>query len=97
MSELELTRYRIDPSRSEELTRLWPLAVEAIRRRCPGLLEANLVRLDEHTFLDAWRWESREAALAAAAVAPSIPEAATMFALITEPPIMEHGTVLRYA
>lgn len=74
-----------------------PVAVQAIRTRCPGLVEANLIQLDEATFLDAWRWESRDAALAAAETAPSIPEAAAMFALIVEPPTMEHGALLRRA
>lgn len=97
MNALEITRYRIDPDRIDEFAGLWPPAVEAIRASCPGLIEARLVRLDVDTFLDAWLWTSRDAAEAAAAAAPGIPEAAAMFSLIVEAPTMEHGVVLRQA
>ncbi len=97
MTAFELTRYRIDPTQVKELIRLWPIAVETIRARCPGLVEAVLVQLGDATFMDVWRWESHVAALAAAATAPSIPEAAAMFALIVEPPAMEHGALIHWA
>jgi heme-degrading monooxygenase HmoA len=94
MPTFEFARYHIDPTNAEELGRRWRAAVAAIRERFPGLNEATLARLDERTYMDVWRWETREAALAAADGAASVPEAAAMFALITEPPTMEHGEIL---
>lgn len=97
MSTFELARYRIDPTKAAELTRRWHAVVAGIRGRFPGLIEANLTRLDEATFLDIWRWETREAALAAAEGAHTVPEAAAMFALIVGPPTMEHADIVERA
>lgn len=94
MATFELARYRIDPADADELTRRWRSAVAAIRARFPGLLEANLARLDDDTFVDVWRWESRETAVAAAQQAPDVPEAAALFSLIVGPPTMEHGEIV---
>lgn len=97
MATMELARYRIDPSRAQELEARWQPAVTAIRDRFPGLIAARLIRLDESTFVDAWEWETLEAALTAAEGALSVPEAAALFELIVEPPTMEHGEILRHA
>jgi heme-degrading monooxygenase HmoA len=97
MTTVELARYRIDPVDVEELLARWQRAVAAIRDRFPGLLTAQLARLDEATFVDVWQWETRDAALAAAAGAPGVAEAAALFELIVEPPTMEHGEVVQRA
>jgi hypothetical protein len=65
--------------------------------RFPGLIEANLTRIDDATWMDVWRWETHEAAVAAARGAPEVPEAAAMFSLITEPLSMEHGDIIEQA
>lgn len=91
----EFARYKIDPAQADELVVRWRQAVDAIRARFPGLAEANLTRIDEATFMDVWRWETREAAVAAAEGAPHVPEAAAMFSLIVEPPVMEHGELIQ--
>lgn len=95
MMTMELARYRIDPTTTDELQTRWTTAVAAIRARFPGLVTAQLARLDEDTFVDMWQWESREAALAAADGAPGVPEAAALFELIVEPPTMEHGEIVQ--
>ena len=97
MPTFELARYRVDPQNTEELTRRWEAAVDAIRATFPGLVGANLARLDEQTWIDVWRWESAEAAQAAAQGAPSVPEAAAMFSLIAEPLAMDHAEIVREA
>lgn len=94
MHVLELARYHVDASKAEQLRSHWPAAVAAVRARFPGLVEADLARLDERTWLDVWRWESLEAAEAAAKGAASLPEAAAMFALIEEVVAMEHAQVV---
>lgn len=97
MATMELARYRIDPATVDELQQRWQAAVAAIRARFPGLVSANLTRLDDATFMDVWHWESRDAALAAADGAPAVPEAAALFSLIAEPPTMEHGEIIQHA
>lgn len=94
MDVLELARYHVEASKAEQLRSLWPAAVAAVRARFPGLIDANLARLDERTWMDVWRWESRAAAKAAAEGAMSVPEAAAMFALIDEIVAMEHAEVV---
>ena len=95
MATMELARYRIDPATVGELQDRWQAAVRAIRAKFPGLLTAQLTQLGDDTFVDVWQWETREAALAAADGAPGIPEAAALFALIVEPPTMEHGEIVK--
>ena len=97
MSAFELARYRVDPARADELQERWPAAVAAIRERVPGLVRANLTRLDDSTWVDVWEWESMDAATRAAAEAPSISEAAAMFAVIAEPLAMEHVEIVERA
>ncbi len=97
MAAFELARYRVEPGNTDELLRRWEAAVEAVRRSYPGLVDANLARLDEQTWIDVWRWESTEAARAAAQGASSVPEAAAMFSLIAEPLTMDHAEILKEA
>ena len=97
MAAFELARYRVAPENADELVQRWEAAVGAIGRSFPGLVDANLARLDEQTWIDVWRWESAEAARAAAEGAPSVPEAAAMFSLIAEPLAMDHAEIVREA
>src|SRR5687767_772515 len=96
MEAFELARFRVDPSKVDRLRSAWRHAVDAIRARFPGLLEANLARLDERTWLDVWRWESAEAARAAAKGAHEVPGAAAYFELIDEFVAMEHADIERH-
>ncbi len=52
-----------------------PALEAAARERLPGLLDIRLVRLDDGTYLDVLRWESRAAADAAIARYAEVPEA----------------------
>jgi heme-degrading monooxygenase HmoA len=97
MATFEFARFKIDPTQADQLVERWRAAVAAIRTRFPGLIEANLARIDDTTFVDVWRWETHEAAMAAAQGAPDTPEAASMFSLIAEPPLMEHGDIIEQA
>ena len=63
-----------DGAEEEMLSRR--LALEAgVRQKLPGLLDIRLVRLDDGTYLDVLRWESREAADAAIELFAEVPEA----------------------
>jgi heme-degrading monooxygenase HmoA len=51
-------------------------ALEAgVREKLPGLLDIQLLRLEDGTYMDLLRWESREAADAAIKRFASVPEA----------------------
>ena len=49
----------------------------------PGLVEARLIRLEDGTFVDAWRWDSAEQMQAALESAP-FPEAGSAWSLTRE-------------
>jgi hypothetical protein len=55
--------------------------IDAVRRAYPGLIQAQLARVDDETWVDAWRWESRGNAEAAIANVPNIREAGAAFSL----------------
>ncbi|MGC0422748.1 hypothetical protein [Embleya sp. AB8] len=57
--------------------------LSVVRATCPGLGETRLTRLADGTWVDMWVWASRDAALAAFAVADTIPEVRAAFALTT--------------
>ena len=94
MGAFELARYRVEKGSEDELLARWPAAVEAIRSRFPGLVQARLGSLGEGVWVDVWEWESVEAARRAAEGAPSVPEAAAMFEVIAEPLAMEHADIV---
>ena len=81
MAVLRLTHFKTDPADTEELLVRRAALVAAVRKACPGLLHAQLVKVDDETWIDAWRWDSRASAEAALAQAPNLPEAAAAFAL----------------
>jgi hypothetical protein len=58
--------------------------ISAIRTSHPGLAEARLIRLEDGTFIDAWRWDSAEQMQAALAAAPTFPEVAAAMSLTRE-------------
>ena len=80
---LRFDRFKADPTNAEELLARRNTLVAAVREAVPGLIEARLVRIDDETWIDMWRWDSRTNAQAAAARARAgnIPEAAAAFAL----------------
>jgi hypothetical protein len=65
----------------------------AVRNAFSGLTEARLIRVDDETWLDTWRWASLEDLRAGLAGAPSLPEAAAAFAL-TRDATAEQGDVV---
>lgn len=87
----ELVRSRIRTGAEDEMLRLRPQMIAAVRERYPELINARLVRLDDGSWLDLVEWSSREAAERAAASMPEIPEAAAMADLIDEIVSFEHG------
>ena len=87
----EVVRSRIRPGAEEDMLRLRPRMITAVRQRFPELLDARLVQLDDGSWLDLVRWSSREAAERAAASMSEIPEAAAMGELLEDIVSFEHG------
>ena len=81
MAVLRVTRFKTDPADAEEMLARRNALVEAVRRDYPGLIHAQLARLDDQTWIDSWRWESRANAEAAIADVPSIPESGATFSV----------------
>jgi hypothetical protein len=93
MADIRIHRYTIDPAEIEELLARRATLIAAIRSDHPGLREARLIRLDEMTFIDTWRWESAEAMQAALKTASAYPEVRAAMSL-TRDRIAEDGEVI---
>ena len=59
----------------DEMLRRRPELEKGVKEKLPGLLDIRLVRLEDGTYIDILRWESREAADAAIDKFGEIPEA----------------------
>jgi hypothetical protein len=88
----EIVRSRVRVGREEDMLKLRPAMIAAVRARFPELIEAKLIRLDNGLWLDVIQWGSREAAEQAAAQFDQIPESRAMSELIEEIVSFEHGT-----
>jgi heme-degrading monooxygenase HmoA len=93
MSVLRLSRFTADPASVDTLLARRAALIAAVRRSHPGLREASLVRVDDRTFVDVWRWDSADAMRAAVAAAPSMPETRAAFALVADT-TAEDGEIL---
>jgi hypothetical protein len=80
----EVVHSRLQPGSEEAMLALRPRFVAAIRAAAPGLRDAQLVQLDDGSWLDIVQWDSREAAEAGVAAHGSVPEAVEMGQHISE-------------
>ncbi len=69
--------------------------VEQALAGLPGFVAAELVRLDDGTWLDLVHWATAEDAKAAAALFPTLTAVHPWANLIAEVKVMTHGTALR--
>jgi len=67
-----------------EMVRRRPSLEAGVRAKLPGLLDIRLVRLDDGTYIDVLRWESREAADAAIEKFADVPEAGEIHEFLAE-------------
>lgn len=81
MTVLRLDQFTIDPADIGELLARHAALVAAAKDAFPGLIEVQLARVDDHMWLDVWRWDSLASAQAAGAAAGNIPGAAAAFSL----------------
>jgi heme-degrading monooxygenase HmoA len=71
----EIVHARLRDGIEQEVVNSRPALEAEVREALPGLLDIMLVRLDDGTYLDVLRWESREAADAGAERFGEIPAA----------------------
>jgi heme-degrading monooxygenase HmoA len=81
MAVLRLDRFTIDPADTAELLTRHAALVAAAKDNFPGLLGAQLAKIDDESWLTVWRWDSLASAKAAVGEAPSIPGVGAAFSL----------------
>jgi hypothetical protein len=84
MSVVRIHRYRVDPANLEELLSRRAALIASLRTVHPGLAETRLIRLQDGTYTDAWRWDSAEQMRAAFVDLPAFPEAREAMSLTRE-------------
>jgi heme-degrading monooxygenase HmoA len=72
---IEVVHARVRDGAEEEMLSRRPALEAGVREKLPGLLDIRLIRLEDGTYIDLLRWESREAADAAVEKFAEIPEA----------------------
>jgi hypothetical protein len=93
MAVIRTTRFTVDPADADTMLARRRQLLEAVRAAFAGPTEARLVRLDDETWLDIWRWDSAETLRAALEGAPGLPEAGAAFA-VTRDASVEQGDVV---
>jgi heme-degrading monooxygenase HmoA len=71
----DIVHAKVRDGADEEMMRRRPALEAGVRNKLPGLLDIHLLRLDDGTYIDLLRWESREAADAAIEEFANVPEA----------------------
>jgi hypothetical protein len=84
MADIRIHRYAVDPNDDEEFLRRRETLIATIRVHHPGLVETRLIRLEDETYVDTWRWESAGQMQAAGVAAPGIPEVAAAMSLVRD-------------
>jgi Antibiotic biosynthesis monooxygenase len=89
---LEFVHLTVKAGQEEEFV-LRRADVEAVLASMPGFLDAELVRLEDGTWLDLVHWASLEQAKAAAEQFPALTEVHPWAALMDEVKVMTHGEI----
>jgi heme-degrading monooxygenase HmoA len=81
---VSVTHAKARDGAEEKMLSRRPVLEAGVREKLPGLVDIRLVRLDDGTYLDVLRWQSREAADAAIEKFAEIPEAEEIHAFLPE-------------
>ncbi|MEU4482357.1 hypothetical protein AB0F68_30475 [Micromonospora sp. NPDC023966] len=81
MALIRITRFTADPADADTVLERRRNLLDAIRSAFGAPTETRLIRVDERTWVDMWRWDSPETLRAALDGAPRLPEAAAAFAV----------------
>ncbi|MGW1341237.1 hypothetical protein ACWCOV_09295 [Kribbella sp. NPDC002412] len=85
--------YAVDPDKLAEFLERRAKVIGVIRDAHPGLTSTQLVRLEDGSYSDTWRWESFQAMAAAFPLAQS-PEAVAAWSLVSAPPTATNAEVI---
>jgi hypothetical protein len=80
----EVVHAKVRDGAEEEMLSRRPALEAGVKEKLPGLLDITLLRLDDGTYLDVLRWESREASDAAIERFAEVPEAEEIHGFLTE-------------
>ena len=86
----DVVHAKVRDGAEEEMLRRRPALEAGVREKLPGLLDIRLIRLDDGSYLDLLRWESREAADAAIERFAEIPEAGEIHDLLSGGDLAHH-------
>ncbi|MGH2961464.1 MAG: antibiotic biosynthesis monooxygenase [Solirubrobacterales bacterium] len=89
----EIVHAKVRDGAEEEMLSRRPVLEAGVREKLPGLLDIRLVRLEDGTYLDVLRWESREAADAAIEKFAEVPEAGGIHGFLAEELAHHRGEV----
>ncbi|MFK3978866.1 antibiotic biosynthesis monooxygenase [Micromonospora sp. NPDC050397] len=92
MTTVELTRFRVDPTREDDLLKARPRMVAEFQADRAGFVEARLVRLPNNEWLDIVLWETPEDFAASRAKGANLPGIAAFFDAIDALVSAEEGT-----
>ena len=93
MSAVRSHHYSVDEADLEEFLARRSSLIATIRKAHPGLTAGLLVRLEDGTYSDTWRWETAAQMGAALAAIPTFPEAPLTMAL-TKDSTVQDGQII---
>lgn len=93
MSVVRAHTYSVAPADLDELLERRATLIAAIRAAHPGLRETRLIRLEDGTFSDVWRWDSAGELGAALASMADFPEARLAMSL-TKDATAQNGEIV---
>ena len=67
MTALRLVQFTIDPADTEEMLTRHAALVATAKDAFPGLIDVQLAKVDDRTWIDVWRWDTLANAQAAVA------------------------------
>lgn len=93
MQTVRVHHYSVAPADFEEFLERRGKVIDAIRADHPGLSEALLIKLEDGTYTDIWRWESAAQMQAAFAAAGAVAEIGPAMSLTNQATAV-NGTVV---
>jgi hypothetical protein len=84
MAVVRTHRYTVETGRLAQLLEQRSALIQSIRSANPAFTQATLIRQDDGSYLDIWRWDSAEAMAGAASAARSFPLVRATMALTTD-------------
>jgi len=80
MEIVNVVRFKISPTREQEMLDTRTVLLAAARKVGPGPRHTVLTRVDEETWMDVWHWDSEESLTATQAA--RLPEAEAAFGMV---------------